>query len=241
MIHQFIYAAPKPGMTEQAFQDYWVNVHAVNYASKIPQIRKYLIDTRIALPGETGEAPWSGVAEIWLKDEKEQLESLQTPEFLKGAREDEPNWAAFWKTVVLDTTAHELFGDTTENQQDPRVKLLVLSKRKEGFPLENFRSYFLGAHAAKVSELPGLRRYAQGHVRDGAYAIGEAVLDCVEQFWFDSVDAALLAQSSVQQEIVNASYQMSTEARSIHKMLTQAHWVIGPEARAYVEPGVAVS
>ena len=49
MIHQLIFAHPKPGMSEQEFQDYWVDVHAVQYASKIPQIRKYLIDTRIPL------------------------------------------------------------------------------------------------------------------------------------------------------------------------------------------------
>jgi EthD domain len=41
MIHQLIFAHPKPGMSEKDFQDYWVNVHAVNYASKIPQIKKY--------------------------------------------------------------------------------------------------------------------------------------------------------------------------------------------------------
>ena len=47
--------------------------------------------------GETGDPLWSGVAEIWLANEEEQLASLQTPEFLKGARADEPKWAAFWR------------------------------------------------------------------------------------------------------------------------------------------------
>ena len=46
MIHQMIFAAPKPGMTEQEFCDYWLDVHAVKFASKIPQIRKYKIDWR---------------------------------------------------------------------------------------------------------------------------------------------------------------------------------------------------
>ena len=38
VIHQFIFAYPRPGMTEAEFQRYWVEGHAVNYASKIPQI-----------------------------------------------------------------------------------------------------------------------------------------------------------------------------------------------------------
>ena len=41
MIHQHIWASPKPGMTEQQFQDYWLNYHAVNFAAKIPQILAY--------------------------------------------------------------------------------------------------------------------------------------------------------------------------------------------------------
>lgn len=231
MIHQFIFAYPRPGMSEAEFQKYWVEVHAVRYASKIPQIRKYLVDTHVALPGESEEPLWCGVAEIWLENEREQLESLQSREFLQGARLDEPNWAAFWRTVVLDTTAHVLLPGPTEGGGTATSKLLILSKRKEGLPLESFRSYCLAAHADKVLKLPGLRRYSQGHVRDNFYAVGEAALDCVEQLWFDSVDAALTAQRSIQQEIVNADYRLFCEERYIHTMMVQEHWIIGPEPR----------
>jgi uncharacterized protein (TIGR02118 family) len=241
MIHQFIFAYPKPGMSESEFQRYWIEEHAVRYASRIPQIRKYLIGTRVALPGESDAPLWCGVAEIWLENEKEQLESLQSKEFLQGARLDEPNWAAFWRTVVLDTTAHVLMQGPPEACGSDMVKLLVLSKRKEGLPLEGFRHYCLSAHVAKVMELPGLRRYIQGHVRDSFYMVGEALLDCVEQLWFDNVGDALAAQRSVQQDIVDADYQLFTEKRYIHKMLVQEHWIIGPEPRQYVGQGLASS
>jgi uncharacterized protein (TIGR02118 family) len=241
MIHQFIFAYPRPGMTEAEFQRYWVEVHAVRYASRIPQIRRYLIDTRMPLPDETGDPLWCGVAEIWLQDEAEQIESLQSPEFLQGARLDEPNWAAFWRTLVLDTTAHVLLPGPPEAGDSTLVKLLVLSKRREGLPLADFRRYCLGAHAAKALELPGLRRYCQGHVRDGAYAIGEAVLDCVEQLWFDSVDAMQAANGSVQQNVVTADYRLFAEERYIHRMLVREHWIIGPEARAYIRQPAAAS
>jgi uncharacterized protein (TIGR02118 family) len=231
MIHQFIFAYPKPGMTEPQFQRYWVEEHAVRFASKIPQIRKYLVDTRVAYLGATAEPLWCGVAEIWLENETQQLESLQSKEFLQGARLDEPNWAAFWRTVVLDTTSHVLLPGPPESRDGGMTKLLVLSKRKEGVPLPLFRAYALGTHASKVVALPGLRRYAQGHVRDGAYAVGEAILDCVEQLWFDSVDAATTAQRSGQQELVSADYRLFTEERYIHRMMVQEHWIIGPQPR----------
>src|SRR4051794_9552061 len=124
MIHQFIFAYPRPGMTEAEFQEYWVKVHAVRYASRIPQIRKYLVDTRIPWPGETADPLWCGAAEIWLQDEKEQLESLQSEEFLQGARLDEPRWAAFWRTIGLDTTAEQIIPGPPETREAPMVKLL---------------------------------------------------------------------------------------------------------------------
>jgi len=220
-------------MTESEFQRYWVEVHAVQYARKIPQIRKYLVDTRIPVPGERGTPLWCGVAEIWLNDDREQLASLQSKEFLEGARVDEPKWAAFWRTVVLDTTAHELLPGPSEARDSGMAKLLVLSKRKEGLPLEAFRSHCLGVHAAKVMELPGLRRYSQGHVRDSFYAVGEALLDCVEQLWFDDTAAVLTAQRSLQQRIVSADYRLFAEERYVHRMLVQEHWIIGPEPRPY--------
>lgn len=230
MIHQLIFAAPKPGMTEEEFQQYWLNVHAVRYAAKIPQIRKYLIDTRIPFWPDEGEPLWSGVAEIWLRDEREQLESLQTPEFLDGARADEPRWAAFWRTVVLDTDAHELVAGP-EPAPKSGVKLIVLVKRREGLRLADFRSASLGAHADLVGQVPGVRRYLQCHVRDGAYAIGEAVLDAAHLLWFDDADALAAALGSPEYAKVEADLEALAEPRYVHRMAVTEHWVIGPESR----------
>jgi uncharacterized protein (TIGR02118 family) len=229
MIHQLIFAAPKPGMTEQEFQDYWLGVHAVEYASKIPQIRKYLIDKRIPFPGEDpGVEPlWSGVAEIWLENEQEQLASLQTDEFLHGARLDEPKWAAFWRTVVLDTDAHEV----RPGSEPAGVKMIVLAKRREGLPLKEFRERSLGGHASAMAEVPGLRRYLQGFTRDGYYGIGEAVLDAAYQLYFDDTDAVAEALDSPEFKHAMEDLHTIAEPRYVHRLLFTEHWVIGPQAR----------
>ncbi|RAI44230.1 EthD family reductase [Rhodoplanes roseus] len=233
MIHQFIFAHPKPGMSEAAFQRYWLDVHAVKYASRIPQIRKYKVDTRIARLDDPPDARWSGVAEIWLENEAEQLASLQSPEFLDGARLDEPRWAAFWSTVGLDTNAHLLLPGPPDARDADRVLLLVLTKRREGLPLTDFRAHMLGRHADKAAALPGLRRYQQGHVRDGAYAVGEALLDCVEQFWFDDPAAVAAAEASVEGALLAADWRLCAEPRWLHRMLAREHWIIGPAPRAH--------
>lgn len=232
MIHQLIFAHPKPGMSEKEFQNYWVNFHAVYYASKIPQIRRYMVDTRIPFGSEPEDPLFSGVAEIWLENEQEQLASLQSKEFLAGARLDEPNWAAFWRTVGLDTNTHVLMEGPPLQKESTMVKLLILVKRKAGMPLEEFRQKMLGSHSAKVMKIPGLRRYFQCHVRDSFYGIGESLLDCVSMLWFDDIQKLEKAYKSTEYEQkILPDFADLFESKYIHTMVTDEHWIIGPEFR----------
>jgi len=232
MIHQHIFACPKPGMTEAEFQRYWVEEHAVKYAAKIPQIRRYMVCTRVDVGNQSNELPFSGVAEIWLDNEKEQLESLQTPEFLQGARLDEPNWAAFWATLVLDTDAHELLEGPPLRSTPDWTKIYVLMKRKPGMSLDEFRQYSLHSHAPKALELPGLRRYLQCHVRDSYYTLGESRFDAISQLWFDDEEALEKAiTSSHHRETIVPDLARFTDPKYLMTMAVREHWIIGPEAR----------
>ncbi|MCX5697780.1 MAG: EthD family reductase [Candidatus Omnitrophica bacterium] len=231
MIHQLIFASPKPGMTEQEFQRYWIEVHAVKFASKIPQIKRYMIDARVDLPGETKAPLWSGLAEIWLENEKEQLASMQTREFLQGARLDEPNWAAFWNTLVLDTDTHVLIEGPALTKNPTWVKLVILFKRKEGMKLEDFRKYSLGAHADIGRKLPGLRRYIQCHTRDSWYVVGEPRFDSCAMLWFDSPEATQKALSLAEFARAEDDLGNFVEKKYIFRMAVRENWIIGPEAR----------
>src|SRR5262249_35101402 len=93
MIHQFIFAGPKPGLEATAFQSYWVHFHAVEFAQRIRQIQQYLVATRLPISVGRDVPFFQGVAEIWLGNDDDQIASLQSPEFLDGARRDEPRWA----------------------------------------------------------------------------------------------------------------------------------------------------
>jgi uncharacterized protein (TIGR02118 family) len=107
----------------------------------------------------------------------------------------------------------------------------VLVKRREGLPLAEFRERSLGEHGELVLQLPGLRRYLQCHTRDGYYAIGESLLDAAYQMWFDDIDALNSAFSSPEYQRVHEDMQTFVEPRYIHPMVTQEHWVIGPDSR----------
>lgn len=235
MIHQFILAAPKPGMTAEEFQDYWLHVHAVKFASKIPQIRRYLLDTRIEFDGDLGDPPLphQGIAEIWLENEVEQIASLQSDEFLHGARADEPNWAAFWLSMVIDTQAHEIVAGPPLADRDPSwVKVTRLLKRRPGMELAAYRRASLESYAPVVAGLPGLRRYLHCHTRDGAYVFGESSFDSVEQWWFDDVAALAAAlDSPYHADQVAPAQAELVDPRYVFSLTAKEHWVIGPAAR----------
>ncbi|TDC06205.1 EthD family reductase [Streptomyces sp. 8K308] len=231
MIHQLIFAFPRPGMSEEAFHQYWTEEHAVRYASKIPQIKRYSVDTRIPRKGETTEPLWSGVAEIWLENDEEQLASLQTPEFLEGARLDEPRWAAFWRSLVLDTETETVVPGEPDDQGQPGVKLIVLVKRREGMTVEEFRSYSRELHAPLVAGIPGLRRYDQSYTRDSWYSVSEPPFDAAYHLWFDDVEAVDAAEAGPDQAKVLADYANFTNPRYVHSLLFRQNWIIGPATR----------
>ncbi|MCC7370199.1 MAG: EthD domain-containing protein [Chloroflexi bacterium] len=229
MIHQFIFAAPKPGMTEQQFQDYWINVHAVKYASKIPQIKQYSVAARLPFGDESREPLWSGLAEIWLANDEDQIASLQTPEFLEGARKDEPNWAAFWRSVVVDTEAHIFKDGGGLDAVKDCVKIVGLVKRKHGMTVEEFRRHAAEVHAPMDLKLPGIRRYGQYYTRDGAYSICEPPFDAVACLWFDNAEAVKAAFASEQYRTVNGpDVPNFIHMQYRHIFLMKEHWTIGP-------------
>ncbi len=230
MIHQLIFANPKPGMEVLDFQNYWLNIHAVKYASKIPQIVRYRINKVRTIDDE--KPLFNGVGEIWLRNEAEQLESLQSKEFLQGARIDEPNWAAFWETIALDTTAVEIKEHHHLDQQV--IKLVLLVKRKEGTPLELFRYYSGNSHSKLVCDFFRVIGYTQCYTVDAAYHNGEPRFDAVYQLWFENSDSLQSTlQSNYYKNELLTDLDKFVEMKYFFKLICEEHWIIGPEYRSY--------
>lgn len=229
MLHQFIFAAPKPGMSEAAFQDYWVHGHAVTYASKIPGIRLYAVDTRIA--DDTAQPLFGGCAEIWLDDVDALLGALQSPELIRGARADEPNWAAFWQTIALNTETVPVVEGPPFAREALPVKVMLMLKRRPGMTLAVFREHCLTVHAPRMAALPGLRRYHQCFVPEAFYAVAETPLDAVHLLWFDDAAAAAAALASPAFDAAfTAAAPEFLDTRYLHRMVVRENWIIGPDS-----------
>jgi hypothetical protein len=220
MIHQLIFANPKPGMTVEEFQDYWVDVHAQKYAKNIRQILRYKVSRVVAACGEVPS--YHGIAEIWLENEREQLLSLESDEFIRGARANEPEWAAFWESVCLDTY-------TTAFIKQPEhcgTKLLLLCKRRGGVPLKVFRSFALQSLSAKALGIEGAVGLEIDIVKDSAYGFGETIADAAFQVWFEDLAPLKNALSAHKFSDFYSSLQDSCEPQYIHKFACTENIII---------------
>lgn len=216
MIHQLIFANPKPGMSVKEFQDYWINVHAVQYAGKIKQIKKYKVDRILPLSDE--QVPvFHGMAEIWLENEEEQLASLESDEYINGARADEPNWAAFWQTVGLDTYSY----DKILCDEEPEYKLVILMKRKEGIPLEVFREYLSERVGKRLEELEDVRQLTVSIVKDNAYAVGEPAFDAAIHLWADDEEAVKALEQNAEFQTAFSELKAIVNERYLYPFLCQ--------------------
>ncbi len=230
MIHQHIFASPKPGWSEAEFQKYWLEVHAVRFASKITQIRRYRVNTRIPCAGVDDPPVWNGCAEIWLNNEEEQLASLQSDAFIHGARMDEPNWAAFWNTLALDTDAKVLSDDPSGGVRTG-IKLITLIKRRWGDPVSQFRRRWAECVAPLLLEVEGVGRYLQCTTRDSLYTLGEPRFDGLQQIWCESLSALEAAVHSSAFRHAQAHLCQIAEPGYIHSLAVEEHWIIGPGFR----------
>jgi hypothetical protein len=236
MIHQLIFAGPKPGMTVAEFQRYWVDVHAVRYASRIPQIRQYLVATREPLSVGHDMAFFEGVAEIWLANDEEQLASLQSPEFIDGARVDEPRWAAFWRTFVFEAESVTAWEQPGLPPDASLTKLYVLLKRAPGTDRSTFLAQLRGPHADRVRRLPGLRRHVIGAARDGQYGFGEPRFDAVEVWSVDDVAAIGRVIGAREFGEVETSWRGIADATARFTFVGTDHWIIRPGERPAAMP-----
>ena len=75
----------KPGVTPQAFADYWKHVHAPLVRTTLPGLRKYVLN--FGEPGRGGEPPaYDGMVELHFDDHASAERALSSPEWLGDTR-----------------------------------------------------------------------------------------------------------------------------------------------------------
>jgi uncharacterized protein (TIGR02118 family) len=95
----------KPGMSIEAFQKHWREVHGPLGAS-IPVVRRYVQSHTRPSVYASGKTPvYDGVAITWFESTRAMRESATTPEY-ERTRADEPNFIAPGRLPVIITKEH---------------------------------------------------------------------------------------------------------------------------------------
>jgi uncharacterized protein (TIGR02118 family) len=107
-VHLIALCRRKPGMSVEAFQDYWREHHGP-LACKAPGLRRYVQNhPLLRLYGGRDEPLCDGVAEAWFDSLEELQRSTQTAE-VKAVRADEPNFMDLSELVFILTRDYEIF------------------------------------------------------------------------------------------------------------------------------------
>ncbi|MGD9603281.1 MAG: EthD domain-containing protein [Gammaproteobacteria bacterium] len=104
MIKGYALAARKPGMPEDEFHRYWRDVHGP-LALRISTLRRYVQAHKLPqpLPG-FDHVPYDGAAELWFDTYADMQAMPANPEYLDGARADEPNFVDMSRLAFIATT-----------------------------------------------------------------------------------------------------------------------------------------
>jgi uncharacterized protein (TIGR02118 family) len=103
------FARRKPGMTVEAFQRHWRDVHGPLGAA-IPGMRRFVEShTRLAAYERGREPAWDGIGLTWFDDTDALRAATTTPEWDR-ARAEYPNFLAPGPVTFIATTEHVIVG-----------------------------------------------------------------------------------------------------------------------------------
>jgi hypothetical protein len=131
--------AKRPDVSSEFFHEHWRTVHA-DHALKLTSLRRYIQAHRIDadVPG-FAQSPYDGIPEVWWDDRAAADLVASDPDYLEGAKLDEPTFIDMPRlaNVLAEERPLRDWPDLTPAR--PEVALLLLLKRRPDVTLEQFR------------------------------------------------------------------------------------------------------
>ena len=185
MVKVITFFKRKPGMSVEAFQEYWRTRHA-EIAKKVPDLRRYVQSHTLLSGYKKGEPVYDGVAELWYDDPETVRRVAGLPES-RAALADSDNFVDPSTMAIILTEEHVLKEGPTDGST---VKFVEFLTRRPGMEVEAFQEYWRARHGPIAAKIPVIRRYVQCHTVLSAYRHGrQPPYDGVAEVWCDSTDA----------------------------------------------------
>ena len=167
------------GKTLAAFTQQWQQGRGPRIAAR-PGVRRYVQSLAFEFSYRHGEPFCDGLEELWFDTEAAAL-AFQAEQ--AGALSDlDPDLLAPTARIIAVREVPIVAGTPVAGAS----KNVILVERKAGMTRAAFFERWHGQHAAIASRLPGMRRYDQNPVREGAVD-GEGC-DGLSLVWFDSLE-----------------------------------------------------
>ena len=185
MVKMVAFFKRKPGMSVEAFHDYWRTTHA-EVVRKMPGIRRYVQSHTLLSGYRKGEPAYDGVAEVWFDDTHAMRALTGTKEYATvGA--DEPNFIDLSTMGSIITEEHVI----KDGPIPPHgVKNIEFVTYKPGLSIDAFQKHWREVHGPLGAAIPVVLRYVQSHTRRSIYDSGKTPLyDGVAITWFADTQA----------------------------------------------------
>jgi uncharacterized protein (TIGR02118 family) len=150
--------AKRPDVSSEFFHEHWRTVHA-EHALKLTSLRRYIQAHRIDadVPG-FAQSPYDGIPEVWWDDVASAELVATDPDYLNGAKLDEPNFIDMPRLENVLTEESPLHQGPDGTPAQPEVALLLLLKRRPEVALEDFRLRWPAEAKPALTAFPQARR-----------------------------------------------------------------------------------
>ena len=219
MVKMVVFFKRKPGMSVEAFQNYWRTTHA-GIVVKMLSIRKYVQSHTLLSGYRKGEPAYDGIAEVWFDDTQAMRAVTQTAEY-GAVRADEPNFIDLSTMGSIITEEHVIKdGPIPLNG----VKNVEFVTHKPGMSIEAFQQYWREVHGPLGAAIPVVRRYVQSHTRRTIYDRGRTpIYDGVASTWFDDTQAMRVSATTPEYARVRADEPNFIAPGQLPFIITREH------------------
>lgn len=161
----------RPELSVDSFRHHWRHIHA-DLVKQIASVQRYVQSYPLEdLPGASA-LPYDGLAEIWYADQDAVARATTDPEYLAGARRDEPAFIDMTRHLRLVTYERVLLRRSTVSSTPSSVKAVL------------FMTDSGDRSVAGWSRLRGVRRVVESLVVDQTTSPYDRVLE----IWWDAKD-----------------------------------------------------